>query len=63
VIDKETGCDDDYDEALKFCIEEIIQEIHRVRELNNYTVGDVYELIFDQSVESRYKEYLESLRT
>ena len=61
-VDSQTGCDDDYDEALKFCIEEIIDEIHRIKELDHYAVSDVYELIFKQKVESRYQEYLDSLR-
>ena len=61
-VDSQTGCDDQYDEALKFCINEIIEEIHRVKELDSYTVSDVYELIFKQKVESRYQEYLDSLK-
>jgi hypothetical protein len=61
-IDSQTGCDDQYDEALKFCINEIIEEIHRVKELDSYAVSDVYELIFKQKVESRYQEYLDSLK-
>jgi hypothetical protein len=61
-IDNETGCDDQYDEAIKFCINEIIEEIHRIKELDHYAVGDVYELIFNQKVESRYQEYLDSLK-
>lgn len=61
-VDSQTGCDDQYDEAIKFCINEIIEEIHRVKELDSYAVGDVYELIFKQKVESRYQEYLDSLK-
>lgn len=61
-VDSQTGCDDQYDEALKFCINEIIEEIHRVKELDSYAVSDVYELIFKQKVESRYQEYLDSLK-
>lgn len=61
-VDSQTGCDDQYDEALKFCINEIIEEIHRVKDLDSYAVSDVYELIFNQKVESRYQEYLDSLK-
>ena len=61
-VDSQTGCDDQYDEAIKFCINEIIEEIHRIKELDHYAVGDVYELIFNQNVESRYQEYLDSLK-
>ena len=61
-IDKETGCDDDYDEALKFCIEEIIEEIHRVKELDRMSVESVYYSIFGKEIEQRYNEYLNELK-
>ena len=61
-IDKETGCDDDYDEALKFCIEEIIEEIHRVKELDRMSVESVYYSIFGKEIEDRYNEYLNELK-
>ena len=61
-VDSQTGCDDQYDEAIKFCINEIIEEIHRIKELDSYSVGAVYEIIFKQEVESRYQEYLDSLK-
>ena len=61
-VDSQTGCDDQYDEAIKFCINEIIEEIHRIKELDRYSVGAVYEIIFKQEVESRYQEYLDSLK-
>jgi hypothetical protein len=61
-IDKETGCDDDYDEALKFCIEEIIEEIHRVKELDHLAVESVYYSIFGKEIEQRYNEYLNELK-
>lgn len=62
-IDNETGCDDDYDEALKFCIAEIISEIHRVKELEQDAVETIYESIFKQTIESRYQEYVNECRT
>jgi hypothetical protein len=61
-IDKQTGCDDDYDEALKFCIEEIIEEIHRVKELDRLSVESIYYSIFGQEIEQRYQEYLNELK-
>jgi len=61
-IDKETGCDDDYDEALKFCIDEIIEEIHRVKELDRMRVETVYYSIFGKEIEQRYNEYLNELK-
>jgi len=60
--DKQTGCDDDYDEALKFCIEEIIEEIHRVKELDRLSVESIYYSIFGQEIEQRYQEYLNELK-
>ena len=62
MIDPQTGCDDDYDAALKFCIEEIIEEIHRVKELDNLAVESVYHSIFGKEIEQRYQEYLNSLK-
>lgn len=57
-IDKQTGCDDHYDEALKFCIDEIIEEIHRVKELESLKVETIYYTIFNKEIEERYNEYL-----
>ena len=62
MIDKETGCDDDYDEALKFCIDEIIEEIHRVKELDNLAVESIYHTMFGKEINERYQEYLNDLR-
>jgi len=62
MIDKQTGCDDDYDEALKFCIEEIIEEIHRVKELDKLAVESIYFSLFGVDVEARYQEYLNELK-
>ena len=61
-IDKQTGCDDQYDEALKFCIDEIIEEIHRVKELDNLAVENIYYSMFGQEIELRYQEYLNGLK-
>lgn len=61
MIDPQTGCDDQYDEALQFCINEIIEEIHRIRELDNLAVESVYYWIFDKDIEVRYQEYLQEL--
>jgi len=63
VIDPVTGYDDDYDEALKFCIEEIISEIHRVKELEQDAVETIFERIFEKTIEERYQEYLDDCRT
>ena len=61
-IDQQTGYDDDYDEALKFCIEEIIEEIHRVKELDKLAVESIYFSLFGQEIEQRYQEYQNSLK-
>jgi len=61
-IDTQTGCDDQYDEALKFCIDEIIEEIHRVKELDNLAVENIYYSMFGQEIELRYQEYLNGLK-
>ena len=62
MIDVQTNCDDRYDEALKFCIEEIIEEIHRVKELDNLAVESIYYSIFGTDIEVRYQEYLNELK-
>lgn len=62
MIDPQTGCDDDYDEALKFCIDEIIEEIHRIKELDNLSVESIYYSMFSKEIEQRYQEYLEELK-
>jgi len=62
MIDPQTGCDDDYDAALKFCIEEIIEEIHRVKELDRLAVESIYYSMFGQEIEQRYQEYQNSLK-
>ena len=61
-VDPQTGCDDDYNEALKFCINEIIEEIHRIKELDNLSVENVYYSIFGKEIEARYQEYLNELK-
>ena len=50
--------DDMYDEAIKWCIEEIINEIHRINELDSYAVEEVYYTLFNQDVEAAYNAYL-----
>jgi len=62
MMDTQTGCDDQYDEALKFCIDEIIEEIHRVKELDNLAVENIYYSMFGQEIELRYQEYLNGLK-
>lgn len=62
MIDPETGYDDEYDEALQFCIEEIINEIERVRELDNLAVENLYYTMFQKEIEQRWQEYLNELK-
>jgi len=62
MIDQQTGCDDNYNEALQFCIEEIIEEIHRVKELDKLSVESIYYSMFGQEIEARYEEYLQELQ-
>jgi hypothetical protein len=59
MIDKETGYDDEYDESIKWCIEEISNEIHRIKELDSLAVQEIYYTIFNQDVEVAYSKYLE----
>ena len=59
MIDPQTGCDDHYDEAIKWCIEEISNEIHRIKELDSLAVEEVYYTLFNQEVEVAYSKYLE----
>lgn len=62
MIDPVTGCDDDYDEALKWGIDSIIEEIHRVKELDNLAVESIYHSMFGKDINERYQEYLNDLR-
>ena len=55
--------DDMYDEAIKWCIEEIINEIHRINELNSYAVEEVYYTLFNQDVEQAYDNYLKECKS
>ena len=59
LIDKETGYDDEYDESIKWCIEEISNEIHRIKELDSLAVQEIYYTLFNQDVEVAYSKYLE----
>lgn len=59
MIDKETGYDDMYDESIKWCIEEISNEIHRIKELDSLAVQEIYYTLFNQEVEVAYSKYLE----
>ena len=62
MIDKETGYDDEYDESIKWCIEEISNEIHRIKELDSLAVQEIYYTLFNQEVEVAYSKYLEELK-
>lgn len=61
MIDRETGCNDDYDAALRWSIEEIINEIHRIKELETGRLENVYYSIFGKDIEVAYQEYLKEL--
>lgn len=50
--------DDMYDEAIKWCIEEIINEIHRINELDSLCVQEIYYTLFNQEMEEAYNAYL-----
>lgn len=63
MIDPETGCDDEADAALKLCIDEIIEEIHRVKELDRMSVESIYNSMFGKDIDERYQEYLDDTRT
>lgn len=62
MIDPQTGYDDHYDEAIKWCIEEISNEIHRIKELDSLAVEEIYYALFSQEVEQAYEKYLEELK-
>jgi len=61
MTDKETGCDDQYDESIKWGIEEISNEIHRLKELDSLCVQEVYYTLFSQELEQAYINYLKEL--
>ena len=54
--------DDQYDDAIKWCIEEVINEIHRVKQLDNLAIEEVYYMIFQKEVEEAYQEYLDEVQ-
>jgi len=55
--------DDLYDEAIKWSIEEIVNEIYRIKELDSYTIDEVYYTLFQQDVEEAYENYLKECQT
>lgn len=61
-IDNMTGYEDDYDEALKWGIEEVINEIHRIKELEQDRQESVYFALFDQEILEAYERYKEELK-
>lgn len=61
MIDSQTGVDDDYDEAIKWAIEEVSNEIHRLKELDSLCVQEIYYTLFSQEVEEAYSKYLKEL--
>jgi hypothetical protein len=62
MIDPQTGVDDEYDEAIKWGIEEISNEIHRLKELDSLCVQEIYYTLFSQEVEEAYSKYLKELQ-
>ena len=54
--------DDQYDDALQYVIEEIINEIHRVKELEGDRVEAICFGLFGQDIEQKYNEYVEDLK-
>ena len=62
MIDSQTGVDDEYDEAIKWGIEEISNEIHRLKELDSLCVQEIYYTLFNQEVEKAYSNYLKELQ-
>lgn len=62
MIDQQTGVDDDYDEALKWGIDSIIEEIHRVKELDSLRIESIYHSLFNKEIEEHYAEYLQELQ-
>jgi hypothetical protein len=63
MIDPQTGCDDDYDESIKWAIEEIINEIHRIKELDALAVESIHYSLFNRELEDSYNTYLGDLQT
>lgn len=61
-IDNMTGYEDDYDEALKWAIEEVINEIHRIKELEGDRQEMIYYHLFNQEVLEAYEQYKEELK-
>jgi len=57
-----TGYEDDYDEALVWAIEEVINEIHRIKELEADRQEMLYYYLFNQEILEAYEQYKEDLR-
>lgn len=60
-IDNMTGYEDDYDEALVWAIEEVINEIHRIKELEAESQEMLYYYLFNEQMMNAYEQYQKDL--
>mgnify|MGYP000023511537 FL=1 len=60
-IDNMTGVEDDYDEALVWAIEEVINEIHRIKELEAESQEMLYYYLFNEQMMNAYEQYQKDL--
>ena len=60
-VDNMTGYEDDYDDALVWAIEEVINEIHRIKELEADQQEVLYYNLFNQDMLEAYQQYQKDL--
>ena len=60
-IDNMTGVEDDYDAAIVWAIEEVINEIHRIKELEAESQEMLYYYLLNEQMMSAYEQYQKDL--
>lgn len=60
-IDNMTGVEDDYDAAIVWAIEEVINEIHRIKELEAESQEMLYYYLFNEQMMNAYEQYQKDL--
>ena len=62
MIQQDIGYDDNYDEALKWAIDEVINNIHFIKDMEDDVIDSIYYTLFNQEMVESYQEYVEDQR-
>ena len=62
MIQQDVDYEDYYDDALKWAIEEIINNIHFIKDREDDVIDSIYYTLFDQEMVESYYEYTEDQR-